>query len=765
MLNILPFFHFFVFLLYCFLIIFILWKDHTSLLNRVCAAFLACFAQWSYGFIFLHNPDTLEETAIVFNHIASIGWISFASLFLWFSLIFTEKKKILKSKIFYLVIFFLPLLLIYKKWTGHLTADFIKLPWGWGRIWSNSIWTYLYCFYYLSFIILALLLIYNYRRKNKDPLKKKQAKMIFLTALIPFFLGSLIDIILPALNIIKVAPAFSSTITLIWAGGLVYAMTKYRLMVVTPVTAAENIISTMADSLVLLDREGKITTVNEVLTELSGYSKNELKGKTIELFFPENDFQNRLLNKKTFKNHELNFKTKTGKDIPVLFSSSTIDDDSGKIVGIVCIIKDISDLKHKENQLREEKRLFNILMDYIPDSIYFKDKDLRFIRVNRIKAEHSGLLPEEMVGLTDFDIFPNNIAEQCFLDDISIIKFGKPIIGKTEKIVRLDKKEYWASVTKTPWYDEDGEIKGLVGITRDISQQKKIEESLLKSQKEFVSLFQSNPEATVYVDEKGNIQNVNFRFTELFGYTLEEIKGTKIDSGLLQPPNKIKESKELTQKAFKGDYISIETIRKKKDGTLSPVYLSASPLYMEGKYQGTIGIYQDISERKKMEEKIEKLIRIDSLTGCYSRRYGLELLDRQIKLSQRNQSPLLLAFLDIDNFKSINDTFGHDEGDKVLKEVTGLFKSTLREVDIICRMGGDEFLLAFPDSSLQEIPLIRERLEEELLQLNRKIEKDYNIQFSIGFSEYLHDKPKDLDELISIADQKMYKEKNNKKCK
>jgi len=71
------------------------------------------------------------------------------------------------------------------------------------------------------------------------------------------------------------------------------------------------------------------------------------------------------------------------------------------------------------------------------------------------------------------------------------------------------------------------------------------------------------------------------------------------------------------------------------------------------------------------------------LTGCYNRRYGLELLDRQIKLSHRSKSPLLLAFLDVDRFKSINDNFGHDEGDRVLKEVTGLFKTTLREIDII----------------------------------------------------------------------------------
>ncbi|MEA3313582.1 MAG: diguanylate cyclase [Caldisericota bacterium] len=168
----------------------------------------------------------------------------------------------------------------------------------------------------------------------------------------------------------------------------------------------------------------------------------------------------------------------------------------------------------------------------------------------------------------------------------------------------------------------------------------------------------------------------------------------------------------------------------------------------------------DISKRKKIEKKLEKLARIDSLTGCYNRRYGLELLDRQIKLSQRSKSPILLAFLDIDKFKSINDTYGHEEGDKVLKESVELFKSTLRDVDIICRMGGDEFLLIFPDNSLKEASLIRNRLEKNLSRLNKSIKKGYQIKFSMGFSEYLPNKPKTIDKLISIADQRMYEEKN-----
>ena len=160
---------------------------------------------------------------------------------------------------------------------------------------------------------------------------------------------------------------------------------------------------------------------------------------------------------------------------------------------------------------------------------------------------------------------------------------------------------------------------------------------------------------------------------------------------------------------------------------------------------------------------MEKLARVDSLTGCYNRRYGLELLDRQIKLSHRSKSPLLLAFLDIDRFKEINDTFGHDEGDKVLKEVAELFKSALREIDIICRMGGDEFLLIFPGSSLKEAPLIKERLNKDLTKLNQTLKKPYKIEISMGFSEYLPDKPETLDELIAIADQRMYEEKKKNK--
>jgi len=296
----------------------------------------------------------------------------------------------------------------------------------------------------------------------------------------------------------------------------------------------------------------------------------------------------------------------------------------------------------------------------------------------------------------------------------------------------------------------------------DISKRKKTEEALYKSQQEFASVFNSSPEALIYLYKKGTILDANTHFCKLFGYSLKEIKGRNIDDGMIHPSDKIEEGKKLSIKGLEG-YLNYEIIRKKKDGTLFPVSISTTPLVIDGQAKGVIGIYIDITERKQLEEKLKKLANFDSLTGSCSRKYGLNLINRQIKLARRRKTPVLLAYTDIDNFKYINDNFGHEEGDKVLKNVVKLFKSTLREIDIICRMGGDEFLLTFPDSSLKEAPLIKKRLEEKLAQLNRFLKKPYKIGLSVGLSCYDPANPQPMDELIRIADKKMYEDKKNKK--
>jgi len=146
-------------------------------------------------------------------------------------------------------------------------------------------------------------------------------------------------------------------------------------------------------------------------------------------------------------------------------------------------------------------------------------------------------------------------------------------------------------------------------ILRFLRERKKAEEVLQKSQQEFVSLFKNSPEALVYLDEKGNIIDINPRFTELFGYNLNEVKGRNLDNGMIHPPEKMEEGKWMTEKALKGKFY-YETIRKKKDGTLFPVSISISRVMLDGKLQGAIGMYRDITERKQDEQLHQVLYNI-----------------------------------------------------------------------------------------------------------------------------------------------------------
>ncbi|OGD17195.1 hypothetical protein A2V47_06255 [Candidatus Atribacteria bacterium RBG_19FT_COMBO_35_14] len=481
--NILSFLHFFVFLFYSCLLIFLLWKDPKSLLNRACAAFFASLALWSFAYIFVHNFNISKDTARLFDNISSIGWASFASFFLWFSLIFTEKKKILKTKIIYPLIFIPPLLFIYTQWEGLLTVDYIKRPWGWEAAWSGSILWYSYFIYYLSFTVIGLYLILNFRRKTKEPIKKKQAGIIFVATFITLILGTLTEVILSGLHIYSI-PLLGDVNTLSWAFGIVFAIAKYKLMIITPAAAAENIISTMADSLILLDREGNIVNVNKATLYLSGYGNSELEGKSVEIFFREKDIKNTLLNKaikrESIRNYEFSFKTKTGENIPVIFSSSAMMDEAGGMAGIVCIVKDITERKLAEENVKNAKDELQMILDSVPAIIFYKDIEGRFIRVNKTLANSLQVPIKDIVGKTTEALFPKEEAENMRKDDQEAILSGKAKRDIIEPFTTPDGIR-WLIIDKIPYKDKKGKITGIIGFAKDITEQRKSEEELRQS--------------------------------------------------------------------------------------------------------------------------------------------------------------------------------------------------------------------------------------------------------------------------------------------
>jgi len=589
------------------------------------------------------------------------------------------------------------------------------------------------------------------------------------------------------------------------------------------------------------------------------------------------------------------------------------------------VLNDITDRKLTEEALYKSRQEFSSLFKSSPEALIYVDEKSNVLNINSQFTKLFGYTLEEIKGKN---------VDSGIIQSQKMIYEGKNLTKKALKgflnyeTIRKRKNgsEFPVFISSAP-VKINNKLKGIITLYQNITERKKAEEKLRQSEKKFVGIFKNIPDAAFYQDTRGIVLDVNPHFTRLFGYTKEEILGKNIDEIGFYPKGKTKEGKDLTRKTLNKDLINFETIRQKKDGTPIPVRISTSFVKIKDKVTGIIALYQDITERKqneklqevlyniskaanspislgqlyktihqelgniidttnffialtdyqkdevyfpyfvdekdkdfqiinfsetnsltiyviktdqplladykklkkmiaqrelniigtitdksiwlgvplkvedrvigamavqsytnsklysekdikimefvsnqiataierkRMEEELKRLAHYDTLTGAYNRGYGLELLQRQLKLAKRDKSPLLLAYSDLDNLKDINDEFGHDEGDRAMIQVAKLFKSILREVDIITRMGGDEFLLIFLDSSLNEIPIIRKRLSKELARLNQISKKPYKIEFSTGFSNYDPANPQSMDELIRIADQNMYKEKKSK---
>jgi PAS domain S-box-containing protein len=282
------------------------------------------------------------------------------------------------------------------------------------------------------------------------------------------------------------------------------------------------------------------------------------------------------------------------------------------------------------NKTIKSEELYNLIVENTTDVVTLTTFALNpvFIYINPSIKINTGYEPEELIGKSPFDFIHPDDKKKLFpiLKDYINAKLKKFFTGKelpTTKRLEFrfkDKEGNWRDFQST------GNILGnqLLFITRDITDQKKTEEALSKSQQEFASLFRNSPEALVYTDERSNILHINPRFTELFGYTLEEIKGRNIDDGMIHPPNKIEEGKELGRIAKSKGYFKYETIRKKKDGTLFPVSISGSDITIDGQLKGMLVIYIDTSERQNMlnrlrksEEKYRNLF--ENMPGAYYR--------------------------------------------------------------------------------------------------------------------------------------------------
>lgn len=284
----------------------------------------------------------------------------------------------------------------------------------------------------------------------------------------------------------------------------------------------------------------------------------------------------------------------------------------------------------------------------------------------------------------------------------------------------------------------------------------------------FEGLFESSPEGLVLLDQNDSIIRINPEFTRIFGYTPEEAAGRRL-TDLIVPEDRASEALGLTMKVAGGERVGVRTVRRRKDGSLVNVSVMGAPIEFRGSRLAVYGIYRDISEQVWLERTLEQLTVRDELTGLLNRRGFFQIASREMKLAKRRRSDLLLFYMDLNEFKEINDLYGHVEGDRALRDVADIIGNVFRETDLlariadeqelVARLGGDEFVILAIDAKPGSEDLLSQRVIDALEVFNDTNGRPYRLTMSIGSARATQEHPRTLDQLIVEADEAMYRAK------
>lgn len=292
-----------------------------------------------------------------------------------------------------------------------------------------------------------------------------------------------------------------------------------------------------------------------------------------------------------------------------------------------------------------------------------------------------------------------------------------------------------------------------------VTNLKQTKGDLEKSQNQLQSIISNVMDGIITINESGEIQGFNPAAEDIFGYSQQEALGKNVRILIPEPQRSAHD-------AYIGRYLQTgrshilgvrgrEMVAVRKNGEEFPMEISISEMVLGG-HRYFIGIVRDITERKRAEQKIAHLAHYDYLTDLPNRALFLDILDHSVALAKRNKNKAAVLFLDLDGFKQVNDTLGHDAGDQLLKGVARRLKETIRSSDTVARVGGDEFILVLDNIGAEEhAAQVAGKIIGALAVPFELPGQECRIGGSIGISMYPDDARETL-KLIKQADEAMY---------
>ncbi|MFM1655223.1 EAL domain-containing protein [Brevibacillus sp. B_LB10_24] len=315
---------------------------------------------------------------------------------------------------------------------------------------------------------------------------------------------------------------------------------------------------------------------------------------------------------------------------------------------------------------------------------------------------------------------------------------------------------YWVDTTIIPFLNDQGKPYQYVSIRNDITQRKQMEEEIKKSEEKYRLITENTSDLIAVIDRDGTFSYLSPSHQVVLGYEPAEMMSGNLLQWVLEADRDAVEevihTVLVTKKASQVEF-RIPT----KSGSAIDMDAKINPiLNQSGNVKDLVLVLRDITERKKSEQTIYHLAYHDTLTELPNRRLFIERLHKEINQAKRIKSELAVMFLDMDRFKDINDTWGHDVGDLILIEAAKRLKRCVRSEDVVARLGGDEFTVLLANiSRKEEVSAVAERVIAQFQKPLEWMGHQYNLSCSIGIAMYPADAA-NADDLLKRADTALY---------
>lgn len=471
----------------------------------------------------------------------------------------------------------------------------------------------------------------------------------------------------------------------------------------------------------------------------------------------ENSLKNQLSGESTTWKEEYRLRKHDGTWLWVYGRGQVIERDSqGSPLRMLGTMTDISLQKKAEGALREKKEFSDSLIDTAQTIIMVLDVEGKIVSFNSYMEQLSGYSLSEVQEKDWFDTFlPKRDRikiRELFLETV----INTLTIGNINPIVTKDGDEHLIEWNAKTLKNSKGDVIGLLSTGQDITEKKQTEQKLQLA----ANVFSNTREGIMVTDADVKIIEVNDSFERITGYSRKEILGE--NPSILQSGRQDNEFyaamwNDLSEK----NHWSGELWNRRKDGSFFAENLTINIIRdVQGNIQNYVGLFSDITLQKKHQQQLEYIAHHDSLTTLPNRALLIDRLQQTMAQSRRRRQQIAIAYLDLDGFKKVNDTYGHNIGDQLLVELASRLKHILREGDTIARLGGDEFvalLLDLSDTS-ESVPFLERMLSvtSEPVYLDDLI---LNVSSSIGVTYYPQLEDIDGDKLLRQADQAMYQAK------